>query len=80
MQSFTGMSDPAIAATVRNMEEDCDRKGTHTYRIEFNRSDFRRLMWSLQCISDGTVADANTMEWAASFASGIAETLGVEMI
>lgn len=74
MQSFTAMSDEAILATVKAQEATGGK-----YPVEFAQSDFKTFMWALADLHDNS-QNQRLADWAGSFASGIAETLGVEMI
>lgn len=80
MTARTFMSDDAIVATVDAMQAS---KG-HRYPIALNYHDFSNLMWALQqlwnttgCADDTT--GAALADLAASMASGIASTLGIDM-
>lgn len=72
MQGFTagspeGMSE-LVSANARTVEH---------YAITLNPSDFEGLVYSLRDVS---YSDSEYADWAGSFLSGIAETLGIEFI
>ena len=75
MDSYTAMSDEAIMATIDAMQEMAENK----YPLDLNADDFSNLMWALQCVTQSEAAP-HLRDWAASFASGIGETLGIDYV
>jgi hypothetical protein len=77
--AHTYMSENAIVVTIDAMQASEGK----TFPIALNYRDFSNLMWTLHQlwhhVDDAGVA-ADLAEWAGSMASGIASTLGVEMI
>lgn len=51
----------------------------HKYEMELNQTDMTWLIEGLFILAD-SAEESDVSEWAASFASTIAETVGVEML
>jgi hypothetical protein len=92
MDSYTFGSDEFMMAILEKQEKELPGGG---YPIELNATDFRVFVTILQGLANYGVANHKTVpsipgygdeefepieEWAASWLSGIAETLGVEGI
>ena len=75
MESYTSMSNEGIEAVVKKFQASSEPR----FPIELSKSDFEGLMYALQAAHD-YAEDEPTQDWAGSFASSIAETLGVEFI
>jgi hypothetical protein len=73
-QSFTAMSNEAIDAVIKAQQDTGEK-----YPMELNSRDFRKIMLCLKLASDHH-GGTSLADWADSFASGIASTLGIEMI
>lgn len=83
MESYTSMSNEGIEAAIHANEERMAALPTAEpvgFGMSLSGSDFEGLMWALKVAADCEGATEETADWAAGFASSIAEALGVEFI
>lgn len=78
-QSYTALSAEGMMAVVAAQRHDFHAHG-EKYTIELNASDFQKFASVLHQVATDAGSDPGIAEWAGSWLSDMAETLGIEFI
>lgn len=77
MKSFTAWTPEAVQAVI---DAQASVASAGPYAIELGRHDFEMMMRVLEYAATDVAEETDVTEWAESFGSAIAETLGIEFI